>query len=106
LWEQFALGCLGYVVLVDRCRPDSFRATSELIRRFAHVTPAPFVVAANKQDDPSALPLDYIHMRLRLPMSIPVLPCATRDMRTVHTVLGTLLDHIEARSVTGRSQTV
>ncbi|NTU79203.1 MAG: GTP-binding protein [Chloroflexales bacterium] len=99
LWEQLAIGCLGYVVLVDSCRPADFRAASNLIRRFAYITPAPFVVAANKQDDPSALPPEYIHRRLGLPMSIPVRPCVARDMGAVHAVLFELLERIEALSV-------
>jgi hypothetical protein len=96
LWEQLTLGCLGYVVLVDSCRPAELRATSHLIRRFAQITTAPFVVAANKQDDAGALPTEYIHARLGLPLSIPVVPCVAREMRSVHAVLFHLLDHIEA----------
>lgn len=98
LWELLALNCLGYVVLVDSCRPGELRATSMLIRRFAQITPAPFVVAANKQDDPGALPPDYIHMRLGLPLSIPVLPCVARNVHSVHAVLYRLLDEVEALS--------
>lgn len=95
LWEQLAVGCLGYVVLVDSCRPATFRATSNLIMRFAHITPAPFVVAANKQDDPGALPPEYVHQRLGLPLHTPVLPCVASDMSSVHTILFYLLDQIE-----------
>lgn len=98
LWEQLAIGCLGYVVLIDSCRPAELRTTSNLIRRFAHITPAPFVVAANKQDNPGALPPDYIKLRLGLPTSIPVLPCIARQAASVHAVLFSLLDQIEALS--------
>jgi signal recognition particle receptor subunit beta len=96
LWEHLALGCLGYVVLVDSRRPGELKAAARLIHRFAHITPAPFVVAANKQDAPDALPPDYIHMRLGLPPSIPVLPCIARDIDSVHAVLYALLDRVEA----------
>lgn len=101
LWEQLAIGCLGYIVLVDSCRPVEFRTAANLIRRFAHITTAPFVVAANKQDDPGALPVDYIHFRLGLPMSIPVLPCIAREVASVHEVLYSLLDVIEKTSAVG-----
>lgn len=98
MWEHLAIGCLGYVVLVDSCRPADFGPTSRLIRRFAEITPAPFVVAANKQDALGALPPDYIHLRLGLPYSIPVLPCIAHEMSSVHAVLFALLDRIEALS--------
>lgn len=101
LWEQLAIGCLGYVVLVDSCRPSSFQQTSALISRFAQITPAPFVVAANKQDDPGALPLDYIHLRLGLPDRIPVLPCIAAEMSSVHAVLCALLDRIDELGASG-----
>jgi uncharacterized protein len=104
LWEHLALGCLGYVVLVDSCRPADLSATGNLIRRFAHLTSAPFVVAANKQDDPGAMPPDYIHLRLGLPVSIPVLPCVASDVSSVHSVLFSLLDQIETLSIAESAQ--
>lgn len=101
LWETLAVGCLGYVVMVDSCRPNEFAAVRDLIYAFAHITTAPFVVAANKQDDLGALPPDYIHLRLGLPDSIPVLPCVAYQMASVHAVLYALLDRIEALTAPG-----
>jgi signal recognition particle receptor subunit beta len=54
----------------------------------------PFVVAANKQDDPTALPLDYIRRRLGLSEDIPVLSCVATNRESVKEVLLTLLDRI------------
>ena len=95
MWEHLSLGCLGYVVLVDSCRPAHFAETRHLMDRFSEITDAPFVVAANKQDDPSALPLMYIRKRLQLPEYIPLLPCVATDRASVKAVLLGLLEHIE-----------
>jgi uncharacterized protein len=96
MWEHLALGCLGYVVLVDSCRPGHFAETQRLMARFIEITDAPFVVAANKQDDPAALPVSYVRRRLGVPIEVPVLPCVANERSSVKTVLLALLGHIAA----------
>lgn len=95
MWEVLSEGCVGYVVMVDSCRPAHLLETQRLIARFATITDAPFVVAANKQDDPAALPLSYIRRRLQLPFEIPLLPCVATERESVKNVLLALLDHID-----------
>ena len=95
MWEHLSLGCLGYVVMVDSCRPAHFAETRRLMDRFSEITDAPFVVAANKQDDPDALPLPYIRQRLQLPACIPLFPCVATDRDSVKAVLLGLLEYID-----------
>lgn len=95
MWEILSVGCLGYVVLVDSCRPKHLLETQQLMERFATLTDAPFIVAANKQDDPAALPIPYIRKRLQVADDIPVIPCVANDKESVKMVLLTLLQHIE-----------
>lgn len=97
MWEHLSLGCLGYVVMVDSTRPGHFAETQRLMARFAEITDAPFVVAANKQDDPTALPVTYVRRRLGLPLSVPVMPCTASERASVKQVLLGLLKHIAAR---------
>lgn len=94
MWEVLSEGCLGYVVLVDSCRPAHLLEASRLIERFATLTPALFVVGANRQDDPNALPLAYIRRRLPIPADCPVIPCSTNDRESVKRVLLALLERI------------
>jgi len=96
MWEHLAIDCVGYVVLVDSCRPDHFPATQRLLQRFSELTTAPFVVAANKQDSPAALSPELVHEVLGLPASVPVLPCVGTDKESVKDVLLTLLDVVAA----------
>ncbi len=96
MWEHLSIGCLGYVVMVDSTRPGHFAETERLMERFASITPAPFIVAANKQDDPTALPLSYVRRRLNLPPDIPVVPCIAFERSSVKGVLLALLKHIAA----------
>jgi hypothetical protein len=95
MWEHLSIGCIGYVVMVDSCRPGHFVETRKLMQRFAQLTSAPFVVAANKQDDPAALPIDDMRRQLDVPMHIPILSCIANDRESVRLVLLALLERIE-----------
>ena len=95
MWETLSEGCIGYVVMVDSCRPAHLNETVRLMARFAEITDVPFVVAANKQDDPAALPLSYIRRRLQMPFEIPIIPCVANDRESVKTVLLSLLSRID-----------
>lgn len=97
MWDTLAEGCIGYVVMVDSCRPAHLAETVRLMERFAQITDVPFVVAANKQDDPSALPISYVRRRLQLPHEISIVPCVANDRENVKHVLLTLLGQIERR---------
>lgn len=95
MWEHLSIGCLGYVLMVDSCRPAHFEESQRLLSRFQTITDAPFVVAANKQDDPTALPISYIRKRFQLASHIPVVPCVATDRASVKAVLVALIEHIE-----------
>lgn len=94
MWEILAQGCLGYVVMVDSTRPAHLREAANVIRYFTQMTNVPFVIAANKQDDPTCLPVEYVRYRLNLHPTIPVLPCIATDKESVKEVLLTLLEKV------------
>lgn len=96
MWEVLSVGCIGYVVLVDSCRPGHLNETRRLMERFQAITDVPFIVAANKQDDPAALPPSYIRRRLSVHPDIPLVACSTTDRESVRDVLLTLLEWVEA----------
>ncbi|RRR65672.1 MAG: GTP-binding protein [Candidatus Viridilinea halotolerans] len=98
MWEHLTVGCLGYVVMVDSTRPGHFAETQRLMSRFAEITDAPYIVAANKQDDEAALPVSYVRRRLGVPLEIPVVPCVATDRPSVKGVLLSLLRYIAAQS--------
>lgn len=97
MWEHLAIGALGYVVMVDSTRPGHFAETQRLMQRFAEFTDAPYVVAANKQDDEAALPVSYVRRRLGLTPDVPVMACTATDRPSVKLVLLGLLKHIATR---------
>src|SRR5574341_2578232 len=56
MWEILSEGMLGFVVLVDSARPETFREARRILDTFRSYSATPFVIAANKQDDQDAWP--------------------------------------------------
>lgn len=91
MWEILAEGMLGFVVLVDSSRPETFREAKSILETFRAYAPTPYVVAANKQDLPDAWALDDLRIALRLDEDIKLLPCVAPQRETVKNVLLELL---------------
>ncbi len=98
MWEILSEGMLGFIVLVDSTRPETFREAKRILDTFRAYAPTPYVVAANKQDQPDAWSPEELRLALRLPPHVKVLPCAANDRESVKNVLLGLLDVIMQRS--------
>ncbi len=91
MWEILAEGMLGFVVLVDSARPETFREAKSILETFRAYAPTPYVVAANKQDLSEAWALDDLRVALRLEDDVKLLPCTATDREKVKSVLLELL---------------
>ncbi|HUV73183.1 MAG TPA: ADP-ribosylation factor-like protein, partial [Anaerolineae bacterium] len=84
-------GMLGFVVLVDSARPETFREAKTLVNRFRRYSPTPYVIAANKQDMEDAWPPEDMRIALRLSSDTKVMSCVATDRESVRKVLLELL---------------
>jgi small GTP-binding protein len=91
MWEILSEGMLGFVVLVDSTKPETFREAKRILETFQTYASTPFVVAANKQDQEDAWPPDDLRIILRLDESVKVLPCVSLQKESVKNVLLELL---------------
>jgi signal recognition particle receptor subunit beta len=91
MWEILSEGMLGFVVMVDSARPETFREARTILDTFRGYSATPFVIAANKQDDEDAWPPEDLKIALELDDHVKVLPCVATDKETVKTVLLELL---------------
>ncbi len=96
MWEILSEGMLGFIVMVDSTRPETFREARSILETFRAYAPTPYVVAANKQDMPDAWELNDIRLALRLSSNVKLLPCVATQKETVKTVLLELLYSILA----------
>lgn len=96
MWEILSEGMLGFIVMVDSTRPETFREARNILETFRAYAPTPYVVAANKQDMEEAWDIGDMRIALRLDPKIKFLPCVATDKETVKTVLLELLYSILA----------
>ena len=91
MWEILSEGMLGFIVLVDSTRPETFREARSILETFRAYAPTPYVVAANKQDKKDAWEVDDMRHALRLDSKVKFLPCTATSRDSVKTVLLELL---------------
>ena len=91
MWEILSEGMLGFVVMVDSTRAETFRETRRILETFRAYAPTPYIVAANKQDLDDAWEIDDLRVALRLNSKVKLLPCIANDKETVKKILIELL---------------
>ncbi|MBE0409330.1 MAG: ATP/GTP-binding protein [Anaerolineales bacterium] len=96
MWEILSEGMLGFVVMVDSTRPETFRESRSILETFRAYAPTPYVVTANKQDCQDAWDVEDMRIALRLDPNVKLLPCVARDKESVKIVLLELLFSILA----------
>jgi uncharacterized protein len=94
MWEVLTENMIGFIVVVDSTDPKRFKEAREIIRFFKDILEEPFVVAANKQDLPGALPVEDLKKELGLDGSSPVITCSAIDKRSSMEVLNELMKNM------------
>ena len=97
MWEILSEGMLGFIVLVDSVRPETFREAKHILEVFRGYATTPYVVAANKQDLPDAWSPDDLRIALKIEKDVRVLSCISHDKESVKEVLLELLYSILER---------
>jgi hypothetical protein len=96
MWEILSEGMLGFIVMVDSSRPETFREARSILETFRAYAPTPYVVAANKQDRNDAWELEDMRIALRLDTKVKLLSCVATEKESVKSVLLELLYSILA----------
>lgn len=91
MWEILSEGMLGFIVIVDSTKPETFREAKRILETFESYASTPFVVAANKQDAEDAWEPDDLRIILRMKPDVKVLPCVAHDKESVKNILLELL---------------
>ena len=91
MWEILSEGMLGFIVLVDSVRPETFREARRILGIFRSYATTPYVVAANKQDMDDAWSPEDLRIALRVRPEVKLLPCVAIEKESVKNVLLELL---------------
>jgi signal recognition particle receptor subunit beta len=94
MWEILSEGMLGFVVMVDSARPETFREARRILDTFRSYSSTPFVVAANKQDDDDAWEPEDLRIAMGLDRHVRILPCIATNRSSVKNVLIELLTEV------------
>jgi small GTP-binding protein len=91
MWEILSEGMLGFIVMVDSTRPETFREARSILETFHAYAPTPYVVAANKQDLKEAWEVEDLRHALRLAPKVKLISCVATDRDSVKEILLELL---------------
>ena len=91
MWEILSEGMLGFIVMVDSTRAETFREARSILETFRAYAPTPYVVAANKQDCEDAWDMEDMRIALRLDSKVKLLPCVATERESVKVILLELL---------------
>lgn len=91
MWEILSEGMLGFIVIVDSTRPETFREARGILQTFKAYAPTPYVVAANKQDMEDSWEVDDLRIALKIDGKVKMLPCVAKQKESVKAVLLELL---------------
>ena len=94
MWEILSEGMLGFIVLVDSARPETFREARQILDVFRTYADTPYVVAANKQDLADAWPVEDLRIALKIHPKIKVLPCVATDKEREKGPVRTTVSHL------------
>ncbi len=104
MWEILSSGMLGFIVLIDSVRPETFREARRILEIFRGYAPTPYVVAANKQDLPDAWSTEDLRIALKIPGHVKVLPCTATGRESVKNILlellYSILEEMDAAGIT------
>ena len=82
MWEILSEGMLGFIVLVDSVRPETFREARRILDVFGgYGATTPYIVAANKQDLTDAWPPEDLRIALKIDRKVKVLPSGHRQRK-------------------------
>jgi small GTP-binding protein len=91
MWEILGEGMLGYVLLVDSTRPESFTEALGILDAFRTMARVPFVVAVNRSQGLDPAGEERLRQSLQLDPGVPIVPCDATDKDSVKAVLLALL---------------
>jgi signal recognition particle receptor subunit beta len=92
MWQILSEGMLGYILMLDASRPDTFTEGKRILEFFATLSDAPFVVGATRiGDDDNAKAVEGIRKDLSIDGDIQIIPCNAMEKEDVKKVLLGLL---------------
>ncbi len=94
MWEILSKNMIGFILIIDSGNPDSIKETESIMSYFKEISDVPYILFANKQDDPDAAAVSEIRETLGLAKEEKILPCVTIDKYSASKVIREIVDMI------------
>lgn len=91
MWQILSEGMLGYILMLDASRPDTFAEGKRILEFFATLSDAPYVVGATRIPGDDAQAIESIRNDLNIDGDIQIIPCNATEKEDVKKVLLGLL---------------
>jgi len=92
MWQILSEGMLGYILMLDASRPDTFTEGKRVLEFFATLSDAPYVVAATRiEGNDAAKAVEGIRNELNVDGEVQIIPCEGMEKEDVKKVLLGLL---------------
>lgn len=98
MWEILSEGMLGYVVLVDGSKPESFTEVNGIVKAFRKISDKPCVVGLTRADRKDCVTPDGIRREIDHIGDVAVVKCDARKLADVKEVLLALLERVMERA--------
>ncbi|WP_287153575.1 ATP/GTP-binding protein [Candidatus Solincola tengchongensis] len=92
MWQILSEGMLGYILMLDASRPETFPEGRRILEFFSTLSDAPFVVGATRMPDgDQQATIERIRKELNIDGDVQVIPCNALEKEDVKKVLLGLL---------------
>jgi signal recognition particle receptor subunit beta len=92
MWQILSEGMLGYILMLDASRPDTYSEGKRILEFFATLSDAPYVIGATRiGDEDSAQAVERIRQELNVDGETQIIPCNAMEKEDVKKVLLGLL---------------
>lgn len=92
MWQILSEGMLGYILMLDASRPETYEEGKRILEFFATLSEAPFVVGVTRiGSEGDAAAVERIRQDMSVDGDVQIIPCDTRQKEDVKRVLLSLL---------------
>jgi len=96
MWDILASEMNAFVVLVDATDPPSFPEAKELTDLFTSINAVPYLIVANKSDQPEAANVMEVRRGTQAEDYVTVMTCNATQKSSVRQVLKQVIELLEA----------
>ncbi|MCP4231126.1 MAG: GTP-binding protein, partial [bacterium] len=94
MWDILSKNMVGFIVMIDGTNLDSYDETEDIIAYFKELSDVPYILVANKRDEPDAASPEEIRVALGLSEEEKILACNATNPYSASQVIREIVEMI------------